>query len=75
MFPSESLASLAVALGNWIGKAFISSNEHWIAFNGQLLEEDAEVVEGVDEEVEAAAKALVATIEKYLGEPIGKYLE
>lgn len=37
LVPSESLASLAVALGNWIGKAFISSNEHWIAFNGQLL--------------------------------------
>ena len=38
LVPAECLASLAVALGNWIGKAFISSNEHWMAFNGQLLE-------------------------------------
>jgi len=112
LVPTDCLASLAVALGNWIGKAFISSNEYWMALNGQLLEvlvhgsakqkkllcsllqafietwgEEylgflptllpvvSEVVEDVDEDVEASAKELVATIEKYLGEPISKYLE
>ncbi len=50
-------------------------NEEYLVFLPTLLPILAELLEDPDEQVESQARELSLFIEKYLGEPVLKYLE